>query len=260
MTRFHRLELDPRQRAPSAATAKPAASASSDPDALQEADQHRRGGRFEESLRCYSRALEFDRSIAVAWLGQVQMLIELEEYPEAELWSRKALELFRDNGDLMASRAQALCRIGEVHQAQPLSDAALAQRDQSAYRWLVRGEIMLRRKEAMEQHCFDKAQLLDPDWLILLETARIYMHHRRPANALVRVRIAAERAPQEAYCWYLKGCIEADLGFIPAARLSLERCLGLSPKHTQARDRLQHLKYEGRGLSRVWSWLRPLRS
>ena len=41
-------------------------------------------------------ALELDRSIIGGWLGQVQMLIFLGEYPEAEgLWARKVLEIFR---------------------------------------------------------------------------------------------------------------------------------------------------------------------
>ena len=33
-------------------------------------------------------------SLVAGWLGQVQMLVFLGEYPEAELWARKALELF----------------------------------------------------------------------------------------------------------------------------------------------------------------------
>jgi len=34
------------------------------------------------------------------------MLIALEEYSEAELWARKALELFRNQVDLQAARAR----------------------------------------------------------------------------------------------------------------------------------------------------------
>ena len=92
------------------------------------------------------------------WVGQVQMLVQLEEYPEAELWSRKGLELFPTNGELMAGRAQAFCRMGDMKQAHALCDGSLQQPGQSAYRWLVRGEIMVAARQNMDRYCFDKAQ------------------------------------------------------------------------------------------------------
>ena len=48
--------------------------------------------------------------LVAGWVGQVQMLVQLQEYPEADLWSRKGLELFPNNGELLAGRAQAFCR------------------------------------------------------------------------------------------------------------------------------------------------------
>ena len=58
---------------------------------MNKADQSRRAGLYENALKFYSRALELDRSLVAGWVGQVQMLVQLEEYPEAELWSRKGL-------------------------------------------------------------------------------------------------------------------------------------------------------------------------
>src|SRR5689334_12227259 len=81
---------------------------------LRLADADRRNGLFEGALRYYSRALELDKSLVTGWVGQVQMLVALGEYPEAELWSRKALELFKNNAELLAARAQALCRTGDL--------------------------------------------------------------------------------------------------------------------------------------------------
>ena len=81
---------------------------------MDKADQSRRTGLYESALKYYSRALELDRSIVAGWAGQVQMLVQLEEYPEAELWSRKGLELFPKNGELMAARAQAFCRLADI--------------------------------------------------------------------------------------------------------------------------------------------------
>src|SRR6516225_699292 len=161
---------------------------------LRMAEENRRQGLYDNALRFYSRALELDKSLVVGWLGQVQMLVAQGEYPEAELWSRKGLELFRNNGDLMAGRAQALCRMGDTKQAHPLCDASLAQEGLTAYRWMVRGELMIAGRSDVDRHCFDKALQLDSDWLVPLEIALIYFHYRLPAKALQRARLAVEKA------------------------------------------------------------------
>ena len=77
----------------------------------------RRMGLYELALKYYSRALELDKSLVVGWLGQVQMLVLLDEHNEAELWARKSLELFPNNGDLLAGRAHALSRMGDMKRA-----------------------------------------------------------------------------------------------------------------------------------------------
>src|SRR3989442_15749292 len=51
-------------------------------------------GQFEEALRHYAKVLEFNPSNVSAWAGQVRMLIELNEFPEAKKWADKALEKF----------------------------------------------------------------------------------------------------------------------------------------------------------------------
>ena len=73
---------------------------------MKRADLSRRAGQYENALTFYSRALELDRSVVGGWVGQVQMLVQLGEYPEADLWGRKALELFPNNGEAMAGRAK----------------------------------------------------------------------------------------------------------------------------------------------------------
>lgn len=108
MPRFDRLELEHSSEPPPkpggglAPEKETSAPPGSDPQWLRQADENRRQGYYENALRFYSRALELDKSLVPGWLGQVQMLIFLGEYPEAELWSRKALEIFRNNAELMA--------------------------------------------------------------------------------------------------------------------------------------------------------------
>jgi tetratricopeptide (TPR) repeat protein len=243
--RFDRLEFDQPAERPRVSPAKP-----SDPDRDEQywmrlANEDRRQGHFENALRFYSRVLELDRSLVGAWVGQVQMLIALGEYPEAELWSRKALELFRNQGDLLAARAQASCRQGDCKQAQILCDAALAQPEPSAYRWVVRGELMVASKESIDRHCFDKAVQLDHDWLVPLEIAQIYRHYRVPSKALSMVRQALEKAPDNAYCWFVRSQCEEELGLTDSARTTLKRCLELVPGHVEAQRRLKMLARQG---------------
>ena len=38
--------------------------------------------------------MENDKSLVVGWVGQVQMLVLLDEGPEADTWCRKSLEPF----------------------------------------------------------------------------------------------------------------------------------------------------------------------
>jgi tetratricopeptide (TPR) repeat protein len=234
MPRFDNLELDPPADDARGTSARRADDTDDEGHWLRIADENRRQGHYDNALRYYSRALERDKALVSAWLGQVQMLIAMEEYPEAQLWSRKALELFRNHGDLLAAQAQALARLGERGQALAVCDAALKQDGQSAYRWMVRGELLVLERQDIDRHCFDKALLADPDWLVPLEIAAIYMHHGVPAKALPRYRQALERAPDNPHIWYRKALCEQALDLRDSARKSLRRCLELSPSCVDA--------------------------
>ncbi len=252
MARFERLEFDPEPEGESGGTA-PLENAEESEQGharwMQKADDHRRRGLHENSLRYYSRALELDKAIIAAWVGQVQMLVLLGEFSEGELWARKSLEMFKGHGDLMAGRAQALARMGDRSTAMELADAALRQEGSSAYRWMVRGELLIASKDGVDRHCFDKAILADSDWLVPLEIALAYLHHENPSNALVRARQAVEKAPQAFYAWLIQGQCEAALGFVKGARSSFARCLELSPRHLEASRQLAGLDARGWSLS-----------
>jgi tetratricopeptide (TPR) repeat protein len=222
---------------------------------LRAAGDERRNGLHETSLRYYSRALELDRSLVEGWVGQVQMLIALGEYPEAELWSRKALELFRNNAELLAARAQALCRAGDTRSAMAACDAAVGQAGVTCYPWVARGELMLARKDKLEQDCFDKAVSLDGDWLVPLEIGAIYEHYGQTTKALARTREAVEKAPDHAYCWYRRGVCEMALGLDGPARKSFEHCLQLVPGHSGARRQITTLDFDRRPVRRFFKRL-----
>ena len=255
MARFDKLEFDEGRQRDDAAQPPPSVRRD-EIDWTQRGDQQRRIGLYENALKYYSRALELDKSLIGGWLGQVQMLVQLGEYPEAELWARKALELFPSHGDLMAARGQALCRQGDIRRAHEMCDGALKQSGQSAYRWMVRGELLLAAREATDQHCFDKAQQLDADWLVAAEIALIYLFYRTPSRAQLRARRACEAAPEQYYAWLILARCQRTLGLDSQARRSLQTCLELCPGHVEAKQLLVQL--ESASVSSVGRWLRGL--
>ena len=248
MARFDKLELNkPAQAGPLRLKGD-----ADDVNWLKKADQQRRAGEYEDALRFYSRALEDDKTLIVGWLGQVQMLVQLGELKEAEMWARKALELFPNNPELFAGRAQALCRQAESEAALAAIDGAFKQPGQSAYRWTVRGEIMLDSGLDPARHCFDKGVMTDADWLVPLEIARIYLFHNQTAPALIRSKQALDKAADQPLVWFIYGSTQMELGLRKEAQQSLQRCLQLCPKHGEARQRLIQLAKGGGSLKRFW--------
>lgn len=222
---------------------------------LNQATHERRRGNYEPALRLYSRALELERQMVEGWVGQVRMLIALGEFPEADLWARKALELFRNHPDLLAGRAQALCRQGDTKQAMANSDAALAQPGQSSFSWLSRGEVMLASRQNTADYCFEKAAQIDRDWLTHLEIGDVYQFYGRPAKALRCMTTAVEMASDEVVCWYRRGECELAMGMTAPAKRSFETCLQLLPGHADARQALIGLASSRKP---VRNWLKRL--
>jgi len=142
-------------------------------------------GDFEQALRFYSKVLEFNPQNATAWTAQVRMLIELEEFREARLWADKALERFPQSAELLAAKAVALARSGDLQGALAFSDSSIEERGDTPYVWLARGDVLLARKEARADYCFEKAQMLAPrDWLVAWLAARIRFYYEQFALAL----------------------------------------------------------------------------
>src|SRR5262245_47287675 len=104
MPRFDRLELDPSRDLPDDGGDERGELDRDEHYWLRLAESERRRGLYENALRYYSRSLELDKSQVGGWVGQVRMLVALDEIVEAELWARKALELFKNHGDLLAGR------------------------------------------------------------------------------------------------------------------------------------------------------------
>jgi len=199
-------------------------------------------GNFEPALRLYSKVLEFNPQNAAAWTGQVRMLIELEEFSEAKLWADKALERFPHEPELLAAKAVALGRGGDLQGAVAFSDASIEERGDSPYVWLARGDVLLAQEEPRADYCFEKALLLAPgNWLVAWLVARIRFYYEQFALALKLAQQAVEWNAGHFLLWLELGRCQQALGLIGSARNSFTQARQLNPQCHEAKSALVNL-------------------
>jgi tetratricopeptide (TPR) repeat protein len=211
---------------------------------------------FELALRNYSRALEASSSFFDGWAGQIRMLIELGEYPEALVWSDKAMESFPEHPELLASKAVACLRDAEYDKARAYSDNSISKDNAGPRVWLARTEVLLQSKSRIAEDCLSKAVAMSGTNanLIRLEAGRLLVRHKRYSTAMDHLQQAVHMFPKSALAWYELGCCQAKLGF-SQAEVSLEQSLHLRPLWNEAQEKLD--KVNNRGFfSKIFSRLR----
>lgn len=197
---------------------------------LAEAQSAFESGRFEVALRMFARVIEFNAKLPVAWTGQVRMLIELGEFEEARVWADKALDIFPEDGELLASKAVALARLGDLAGALSYSDSAVESQANTPYIWLARADVLLARKEKRADYCFERALMLaNNHWLYLWLAARIHAFYRQFSRAMKMVQDALALDPSHAVLWLQAGQSQLALGLATQARNSFEQARELDP-------------------------------
>lgn len=215
-------------------------------------------GNFESGLRLYAKVLEFNPNKAAAWAGQVRMLIELGEFREARLWADKALERFPREPELLAAKAVALGRHGDLEGALAFSDASIEERGDTPYVWLARADVLLAREESRADYCFEKALLLAPrDWFIAWLGARVRYYYEQFALALKLLQQAIEWNAGHSRLWLELGHCQQALGLMGPARNSFTQARQLNPQCQEASLALTGLSSAGLG-SRLRGWWRRL--
>lgn len=207
-------------------------------------------GDWELALRNYSRALEQNRAMFEAWSGQVMMLIELGEYPEAQVWADKALEMFPEHPELLAEKAIACARDEKPEKAMAYSDNAVSKEKLTWRVWLRRAEVLMRRRSRLAEDCVSKARALASGStnLVNLEAGRVLSGGGRYSAAIEYLDRAVRDFPKSALAWYELGRCQSQLGF-SEARASLEQALYLRPDWDCA---LREMKKAGGRGRRLW--------
>jgi tetratricopeptide (TPR) repeat protein len=219
---------------------------------LAEAQAAYENGQFDHALRTYAKVLEFNPRNPAAWLGQVRMLIELEDFQEAKHWADKALDQFPNEPELLAAKAVALARLGDLKAALAYSDASLGERVQTPYLWLARGDVQLARKEKRADFCFEKAFNLAPrDWFVRWLAARVHYFYEKFALALKLVQQALALNGSQGVLWLQLGLCQQALGLAVPAKASFLQARELCPDSCDANAALRNLYQLG-----FWSRLR----
>ncbi len=219
---------------------------------LAEARAAFENGNFESALRLYSKVLEFNPQSAAAWTGQVRMLIELGEYREAKLWADKALDRFPHEPELLAAKAVALARSGDLQGALVFSDSSIEERGDTPYVWLARGDVLLARDEKRAEYCLEKALLLAPrDWFVAWLAARIRYFYQQFALAMKLLQQAVEWKADHFLLWLELGQCQQALGLVGAAKDSFGLVRELNPDCREISVKLARLSEVG-----FWARLR----
>src|SRR5207237_9646868 len=112
---------------------------------------------------------------------------------EAKLWAGYGLARLRREAELLAAKAVALARSGDLQGALIFSDSSIEERGDTPYIWLARGDVLLAREEQRADYCFEKALLLAPrDWFVAWLGARIRSFYEQFALALKLLQQALE--------------------------------------------------------------------
>lgn len=228
---------------------------------LAQAEQLFRDGKFEKALRMYSRTLELNPEVFDAWFGQVQMLLELDELNEANLWADKALEKFKNHAKLIAAKAVAHARMGDIDKALDFSDASLKSEGSSSYLWLARGEILLVSRRHNYEYCFWKAVNENEkrgDWFVYLRIGRIYKYHQKFAQAMRELEKACQINAASVFLWYEKGFAQLGLGMQNNAISSFKRALEMDAQCQEAQEGLKEAQNLSLGMV-IRGWFRWLR-
>jgi tetratricopeptide (TPR) repeat protein len=246
MSRFNNLEFSEEfdGQLQSGQSGRPKPAIKDEAHFLLQAQSAFEGGQFEEALRHYSKVLEYNPANAVAWSGQVRMLIELDEFQEAKQWSDKALERFPNEPELLAAKAVALARLGDLKAALAYSDASLEERGETAYVWLARGDVQLARDEKRADYCFERALALAPrDWFIRWLAARVHYFYKKFALAVKLLQQALELNSGQGVLWFQLGACQQALGLVGPAKVSFQHAREFSP-HSRAADEALHQLYQ----------------
>lgn len=201
------------------------------------ADKAESAGEKDKALKFFSAALGEDPLLLDAWLGQLVMLLSMQEYPEAQVWSDKALEMFPDNPQISAAKATALFHVGHETQARQLIDFASEAKGDFFIVWLCRGEILLAQKIPAGESCLEHAlRVAKKNDHAQTRVGEILLCNKKFSSALALLQEAVTSEPGSAWAWFLLAKTQQELGMYHKALVSVRQAVQLAPANPAIKE------------------------
>ena len=181
-----------------------------------------------------------------------------EKIKEAIIWTDKGIGVIGDNPELLAVKAMALGRNGELDRALGYSDRAIKQGGDSPIIWLARGDIFVTSDTHSAERCFRKAIECDKNNpFVLLRIGISYLTVQDFAPAISYLKRATILCPESSFILFLLGNSYRALGLIGNAKNYYKQALKINPGYLECRKALYEISH--RNLSqRFWHWLQRM--
>jgi len=210
-------------------------------------------GDLQSALRLYGRALEQDRSHAPAWLGQVRVLLDMNQPEEAATWLEQAGAILGEVPGVLALRALAAVGSGKLDDARQWSDRAMRAGPDEADVWLARAALVYASgNDKMARINLTKAHERQPGAEATRRCAEVALDAGDLLSAERWLRRALAGAPDSALVALRLGVYHERAGDLTQSRHHLERALQLEPRLKPAQLALDDLNQRG-PLSRLQS-------
>jgi tetratricopeptide (TPR) repeat protein/tRNA A-37 threonylcarbamoyl transferase component Bud32 len=214
---------------------------------LERGQVHMKLAEYAEAKRCFSHALECDRTVAEGWMLLARAQLRLWEYNEAlasiDEGIRRSVSR-NEYGMLYGVRGETFASMKLPDQALEAIDTGLSYTPNAPQLWRAKGALLLdmgRLREA--QQCAEKAielDKLDPHGLQLL--GDVLLPQGRTRKAFEAYAEALKLSPRDALIWVRYGLCQLKLSKPREAQASFEMALKLSPDLPEAQDGLRRVQ------------------
>ena len=198
-------------------------------------------GFFQDAARVFERATRYDRSHYGAHVGHTEALILLGHIGSAAEAAQDALERYGRNCEVGAARAHVFMHQGDLDTAIQYMDIAAEHAPDSAYVWLIAGELRLALGRGLEGSldCFNKARRSMTPWPdVDVRIALAFMEWGEFDLAMHSLLGLTKEDPKLPLAWLLLGDLHRVLEEPGEARRCYRRVAKLVPNLESVKEAL----------------------
>lgn len=208
---------------------------------------HMNMGEYKEAIRCFNRAVEFDRDDPEGWNLIARCSVKLWLYHESlqaiEEGLRRAVSR-TEFGELYGTRGEIFAAMQKPAAALTAYDQALSYTPSAPRLWRGKGAVLHREAQWQQaQECFEKAIRLDPsDAVARRQLGDLLCDRARHKAAAESYYESLRLDPRSVEGWVSYGMCLLRLARQADAQHAFEMALKLDPEHTGAQAGLRQAR------------------